>query len=235
MVGGRLDLDVEGVDLNVARDVAGVVAGVIAWSTVVTACAPDPPSAIVGVVVEGCPPGRDTGSGALVDDGLVLTSAHTLRGAESVVVTRGDDEVPATIVGFDPNLDLAYLAVDLVGEPLVVDSSGLERGERGRAWVVRDGDAVPVDVVVERRVELHTEDIYVEGETVRPGLELAADIEPGDSGGVVVVDGEVVGVVWARSRRQPGRAYAIDPDRGGERIDEQYRTGDLGEVDLARC
>jgi S1-C subfamily serine protease len=200
-----------------------------------TACAPDPPSAIVGVVVDGCPPGLDSGSGALVDHGLVLTSAHTLRGAESIVVTRDDTEAPATIVGFDPELDLAYLAVDIDGEPLDVDSSGVEPGERGRAWVVRDGEAVPVDVVVDRRIRLETEDIYVEGDTVRPGLELTADIEPGDSGGVVLVDGDVVGVVWARSRHQPGRAYAIDPDRGGERIDEQRRSGDLGDVDLARC
>jgi len=210
-----------------------VVAGAAFVS--VTACAPDPPSAIVGVVVEGCPPGRDTGSGALVDDGLVVTSAHTLRGAQSIIVTRGDTEAPATIVGFDPELDLAYLAADIDGEPLDVDSSGVEPGDRGRAWVIRDGDAVPVDVVVVRRIELRTEDIYVEGETVRPGLELTADIEPGDSGGVVLVAGEVAGVVWARSRQQPGRAYAIDPDRGGDRIAEQLRSGDLADVDLTRC
>lgn len=200
-----------------------------------TACAPDPPSAIVGVVVEGCPPGRDSGSGAIVADGLVLTSAHTLRGAETIAVTQGDDEIEATIVGFDPDLDLAYLAADVSGRPLDVDSSWVERGDRGRAWVVRNGDAVPVDVVVERRIELRTEDIYVEGETVRPGLELTADIELGDSGGVVLVDGDVVGVLWARSRQQPGRAYAIDPDRGGDLIDDQLRSDDLGDVDLARC
>jgi S1-C subfamily serine protease len=150
-------------------------------------------------------------------------------------VTSGDDEVGATIVAFDPALDLAYLAAELPGRPLEVDSAGVGPGARGRAWVVRDGDPVPVDVVVERRIELRTEDIYVEGETVRPGLELSADIEPGDSGGVVMVGDKVVGVVWARSRQQPGRAYAIDPDRGGERIAEQLRTGDLGPVELTRC
>lgn len=199
------------------------------------ACAPDPPSAVVEVVVEGCPPGLDTGSGAVVGDGLIITSAHTLRGAESISVSNGDDHVEATIVGFDPDMDLAYLAADIDALGLTIDSSGVEAGERGRAWVVRDGRAVPVDVVVERRVELHTEDIYVEGDTVRPGLELTADTEPGDSGGVVMIDGKVVGVVWARSRGSTGRAYAIDPDRGGGRIDDQLRTGDLGAVDLTRC
>ena len=170
-----------------------------------------------------------------MSDDLVLTTAHTLRGAESITVTDGATEVEATIVAFDPNLDLAYLTADLPGRPLDVDSSSLEAGDVGRAWVVRRGEAVPIDVTVARRIELRTEDIYVEGETVRPGLELAGSIEPGDSGGAVVVDGRVVGVVWARSRRSDDRAYAIDPDRGGDRINEQLRSGDLGDVDLTRC
>jgi S1-C subfamily serine protease len=230
LAAGRLDLDVEGADLNaVGRTVVAAVA------LAAVGCAPDPPSAIVGVVVEGCPPGLDTGSGAIIADDVVITSAHTLRGAETITVTRGDDEVGATIVAFDPELDLALLTVDLPGRPLDVDSTGVDPGDRGRAWVVRNGDPTPVDVVVERRIELRTEDIYVEGETVRPGLELTAEIELGDSGGVVMVDDKVVGVVWARSRQQPGRAYAIDPDRGGGRIEEQLRTGDLGPVDLTRC
>ena len=30
-------------------------------------------------------------------------------------------------------------------------------------------------------------------------------------GGVIVIDGEAVGVLWARSRKFENRAYAIDP------------------------
>lgn len=208
----------------------------LAAAVLMVGCAPDPPTAIVGIRVNGCPPGLDIGSGAVVAEGIVLTSAHTLRGAQSITVHRGDDVADATIVGFDPDFDLAYLSTDLPGtRPLDVDSSAVEDGARGRAWVVRRGEPVPVDVIIERRIRLRTEDIYVEDETVRPGLEITADVRRGDSGGPIVVDGKVVGVVWARSRQAPDRAYAIDPDRGRDRIDEQLRSGDLGDVDLARC
>src|SRR5690606_1641283 len=110
-----------------------------------------------------------------------------------------------------------------------------ERGTSATAWTVRDGEVVAIDVTIQRRIRLNTEDIYVDADTTRPGLELAAVIAPGDSGGPVVLSGDVVGVLWARSTRTPGVAYAIDPDRGRERVDTQLATGEFGDVDLARC
>ncbi len=201
-----------------------------------TGCAADPPSAAVGIVVDACDPGTDIGSGAFVAPGIVLTAAHTLRGAQAIEVVRGDERTAATIVGFDPDLDLAYLRVDPRAVlPIEVGSEHVERGDAGTAWVYRDGEIVGLPVTIVRRVRINTEDIYVEGETSRSGFELRADIRSGDSGGAVVVDGKVVGVVWARSRTGPDRAYAIDPDRGGARIDRQLATGDLGDVDVTRC
>ncbi len=209
---------------------------VVASVAVLTACAPDPPSAVVGIDVEGCDPGIQHGSGAFVGDDIVLTSAHTLRGARTIAVTRGDTSVPATIVGFDPELDLAYLRVDLAGvRPLTVDGSVGDAGDAGAAWVVRDGEVVRLPITVQRRVNINTEDIYVDAPTRRPGFELEATIVPGDSGGPVVVDGKVIGVLWARSTRSATRAFAIDPDRGSTRIATQLDTGDLGDVDLMRC
>ena len=203
----------------------------------VSACAPDPPAAVVGVVVDSCDPGQDSGSGVLVGAGLVLTSAHVVAGAQDIRVVRNGSFTPAEIVGFDPDMDLAYLAADgLIGTPLQVSSDGVQAGDTGVAYVVRGGDVVEVPVVVRRSVSIRTEDVYLEGETVRPGFELVAEIEPGDSGGAIVIDGRVVGVVWARSRTSAGRAWVIDPDRAGALIREQLRTGTIGdEIDLTRC
>ncbi len=204
---------------------------------VLPGCATDPPSGVVGVVVTGCG-ARTEGSGAFVDDDLVITTAHTLRGADTVVVDHGHRELAAEIVGFDPELDLAYLRVRPEGavRPMSVSSpADPVAAGRATAWAVRDGVPVALDVEVLRRIRLRTEDIYVEGDTTRPAFELRADIEPGDSGGPVVVGGDVIGVLWARSTRSLGRAYAIDVGRGSTTIDEQRSTGSLGDVDLTRC
>jgi S1-C subfamily serine protease len=212
-----------------------------AWAAIValatlTACAPDPPSAIVQVAVRGCQPGIELGTGAFVDDRVVLTAAHTLRGAREITVSRGDQTVPGLIVGFDPGNDLAYLRAEIEPHnPLTVDARGVDRGASGDAWVVREGVATRLDVTVVRRININTEDIYIDEPVTRPGFELEADIRPGDSGGPVLVDGEVIGVLWARSRRAELRAYAIDPDRGGDLINRQLIDGDLGDADPGRC
>lgn len=171
------------------------------------------------------------------DEPLVLTAAHVVAGAREITVTRADATGVGRVVAFDPDMDLAYLSVDGLAtpHPWTIASPASAGGERGTVYVVRDGETVALAVTVRRRVRIRTEDVYVEGETLRPGYELTAVVEEGDSGGAVAVGGRVIGVVWARSRRADDRAYAIDVVRAGDGVREQLRSGDLGEVDLTRC
>ena len=204
--------------------------------TALTACAPDPPAAVVGIVVDSCDPGLDQGSGVLVAPGLALTSAHVLAGAQAITVDHDAGSSDGTIVGFDPEMDLAYVSFAAPRrQPMPVAGERVAEGDDGVVYVVRDDEVVVLPATVTRRVNIDTEDIYIQGETTRPGIEIQADIEFGDSGGALVVDGRVVGVIWARSNRFPGRAYAIDPVRAGDRIERQLATGDLGDVDVTRC
>ena len=202
-----------------------------------TACAPDPPSAVVGIVVDPCGPGQEGGSGMIVAPGVALTAAHVVAGADEIIVQHGGRAAVATVSGFDPEMDLAYLTFDAAPSQMFeVDSDHVEAGDTGIAYVVRDGEVVSVPVGIRRRINIRTEDIYLEGETLRPGFDLAAEIEPGDSGGALVVDGRIVGVIWARSNQNEQRAYAIDAVRAADLIDEQLRVGRLGDdVDITRC
>lgn len=166
---------------------------------------------MVGVRAVGCRPVAATRAvGVTVADGLILTVAHAVAGESGIVVTTPDGRtLGATVVALDAALDAAVLFVDGLGLPAV------GRGEpvTGPARVVLLPE---LDVVVEpaeilRRVEVMTSDIYGEGRHARAGLELAADVQPGESGGVVVTpDGSAVAMVWATSRDRDDRAWATD-------------------------
>lgn len=201
------------------------------------ACAPDPPTAVVGLVIDSCDPGQENGSGIVVAPDLVLTAAHVVAGAKGIRVEQHGRTSAGTIVAFDPEMDLAYVAFDALPTlTLDVASEHVRPDDAGIAYVVRDGVIVEIPVRVRRRVQIRTEDIYIQGETLRPGIELDAEIEAGDSGGAVVIDGRVVGVIWARSSRFERRAYAIDAVRGAELIERQRATGQIGDdIDITRC
>ena len=212
---------------------------------VVSLCAcgsDDPRPQAVGIRAEGCRAVADLGSGLAIGPDLVLTSAHTVAGASDLtVLIDAKTTAPATVVAFDPSMDLAYLRTSgdaaIESTRPVISSEQAEPGVAGRALVFRDGAATEVDVEIRRRVVINTEDIYVEEGARRPGFEISADIQLGDSGGAVLVGGEVIAIVWARTRDfDDDRFYAIDVSRARGRIDAQLAAGDLGpEVDLSRC
>lgn len=184
---------------------------VLSVAVTLSACAADPPAAVVGVRATGC--GIRSGTGTFVDDDLVLTAAHTVAGATDVSVLRDGTAQPAELVAFDAALDLAVLRADgPPGRPLPrTTANDVGRGTAATVWAYRDGTAVRVPVTVVRPVTVRTTDIHHEGRHDRPGLELAGPIEPGDSGAPVVVAGQVVGVVWSRSVEVDGRAWAVAP------------------------
>jgi len=84
----------------------------------------------VGPSVVGLGRGWGRGSGVVIENGLVLTCAHVLRGGE-VAVTFGDGRTAdGSVAGADADLDLAVVAVEtgdapaVAWEPPRVDSLG---------------------------------------------------------------------------------------------------------------
>jgi S1-C subfamily serine protease len=197
--------------------------------------------AAVGISHTGCPPETSNGSGIIIEPGIVLTAAHVLKGADEIVVTNVGNTTTGTIVAFDPEMDLALLQLaEPIGSAVpMADLTEIEEpdieGATGVAFVMRNGEVRELPVTVRRKINLRTEDIYIDGEYERPAWELDADTNAGDSGGAVVVNDRVIGVLSLRSNRYESRAYAIDPVRGGTTIRDQRATGTLGDVDLSRC
>ena len=174
-------------------------------------------AASVRIEASGCGPTERNGIATAIDDDLLVTAAHVVAGADTVEVVDADGRrSTAEVVTFDPLLDIASLRA--AGAPISTVPIRPERAatdERG-AVVVNDGDDAleRAAATVVRRATIETTDIYRDTDVTRAGFEIDASIEPGDSGAAVHLPGGIVGIVWARSTVNPGRAWAIDiPDR----------------------
>ena len=151
------------------------------------------------------------GSAFVVAPGQAVANAHVVAGAVSDLVLTSPEgwTTPATVVGFDPNRDLALLAMDEpAGDPLPL---GFIEAEATAVVAAVDVDValVATEVEVLRRVRAGGEDIYREGDVERRAIEITLDARPGDSGAPVVDEfGRVVAVVFAGARNRE-TAWAV--------------------------
>jgi serine protease Do len=172
-----------------------------------------------------------TGTGIVVDDGLVLTNAHVIAGAESVVVVGpGGEPIDAEVVASSPPRDLALLAVDgatgLEPLTLVEDPAQVEVGSPAIAI----GNALGLDVqeptVSAGIISALDRTITAGGSRLENLIQTDAAINPGNSGGPLLNgSGEVIGVNTAIAGRAQNVGFAI-PSSIALSFIEQYRTGE---------
>ena len=164
-------------------------------------------------VVEGLACQRKAiGSGFAVEAGI-LTNAHVVAGTDELhVVDKNGDQFLAKIVAFDPQTDLALLHVDGLYAPALPIALP-KKGAYGVALVGGDGQVKAIPANIDRVVDINIADIYGEGEYRRKGMQLEADISPGDSGGAIIdSSGSVVGLVFSRSNNTDGVSYAVSSE-----------------------
>jgi S1-C subfamily serine protease len=139
--------------------------------------------------------------------------------------------VAATIVAFDPNRDLAVLAVpDIDREPLALGDA--VAGESGAVFGHPGGGPLELSPYsVGEEVTATGRDIYDANSTRRQVLFLAAQLRPGDSGGPLVNPaGAVVGVAFAIAPDDPNVAYALTIEEV-----QAVLAGPLQPVDAGPC
>jgi len=192
--------------LGARAAIAGVAAAALA--VIAGGCggsdAPRRPPQVLRVTVATGALVPEVATGVAAGDGRVLTVAHALMG-RGVVRVGGR---PARVLRVDERLDLALLVVPGLRAP-AVRLGGDAR--RVTLTVLRDGRTTPLGGTVRRRVVIRFRDQPSDPPTVRPGLEVAASIDPGDSGAPVLDSrGRVLGVVYGRSRDRAGTAWADD-------------------------
>jgi len=147
------------------------------------------------------------GSGVIYDpNGLILTNNHVIEGADQLVVGLPDGRsFSATVVGADPQTDLAVLRISAPDLPVarLGDSSTLSVGD----WVVAIGNALGLSggpTVTQGIVSALGRSI-APSNTPQPGeratsflydlIQTDAPINPGNSGGPLVnLQAQVVGI-----------------------------------------
>jgi len=158
------------------------------------------------------------GTGFLYADDRLMTNAHVVAGVADPEVLIGDDTVSARVVLYDPDLDVAVLALDDEGRPhLTFDDTAEASDGVAVLGYPEDGpyDVQPARIRAEQR--LRSPNIYGEGTVIRQVYSVRGLVRPGNSGGPLVSSGgDVVGVVFAASVTDAETGYALTADQVGQ-------------------
>jgi serine protease Do len=160
-------------------------------------------------------PSRGLGSGFVVDaNGVILTNAHVVDGADEVTVKfQNQREYTAKVLGVDKATDVAVLRIDAHDLPTVTtgDSTKARVGE----WVVAIGAPFGLENTVTSGI-ISAKSRSLPGDSIVPFIQTDAAVNPGNSGGPLFnLKGEVIGInsqIYSRSGGYQGLAFAIPID-----------------------
>lgn len=179
---------------------------------------------IVKVLANSRSCGGSEGSGWVVASHRVVTNAHVVAGSKTVVVQPGGvgPYLPATVVAFDPEVDLAILSVPALKAQPLQRAAQLKDGEAGVvAGYPLDGGYRVVAARVRDEIRATGRDIYSTALVTRDVYSLYAVVQPGNSGGpLLTTSGKVAGTVFARSTTSNDTGYALTDSATRKLLDE---------------
>jgi serine protease DegQ len=153
------------------------------------------------------------GSGVIVSpDGTILTNNHVIEGATEIDVQLSDSrQARATVIGSDPETDLAVLKISLERLPAITlgDSDALEVGDQ----VLAIGNPFGVGQTVTGGIVSALGRSELGINTFENFIQTDAAINPGNSGGALVdVHGSLMGIntaIYSPSGGSLGIGFAI--------------------------
>jgi S1-C subfamily serine protease len=167
---------------------------------------------VVRVIGTACGLGVE-GSGWIAAPGIVVTNAHVVAGEDdTTVTTKSGASLDATPVLYEPENDLALLAIDTPLPPLAMNPHA-ERGDTGAVLGYPENGpyhASPARFGETR--DVLSEDSYGNGPVHRSIASLRGSVRSGNSGGPLVDSaGRVLGTVFATTTGGAPGGFAI-PD-----------------------
>jgi S1-C subfamily serine protease len=156
------------------------------------------------------------GSGFVVAPDRVMTNAHVVAGSNSVQIYASGNPLDATVISYDPAVDIAILAVpNLPPPPLTFAQAEAKTGE---SVVVLGypggGNFTATPARIRELIKLSGPDIYRDPAPVtRDVYTIRASVEQGNSGGPLIdLDGQVLGVVFGAAVDDPETGFVLTAD-----------------------
>jgi Do/DeqQ family serine protease len=157
-----------------------------------------------------------SGSGVIIsEDGYIVTNNHVIDGSKEIEVTLNDKRTfKATLVGADPNTDIALLKIEAENLPVIIfgNSDALKVGE----WVLAVGNPFNLtSTVTAGIVSAKARNINIINSQMRieSFIQTDAAVNPGNSGGALVnTRGELVGIntaIASQTGSYAGYAFAV--------------------------
>ncbi|KAA1419592.1 MarP family serine protease [Nocardioides humilatus] len=176
------------------------------------------------------------GSGFVYAFNRVMTNAHVVAGVDDPEVEIDGHTELARVVLYDPELDVAVLAVDTGDAPILQFDDSV--GSDDPVAIVGYPQDGPFDVQpgrVRSNPTLRSPDIYGKGTVLREVFALRGLVRPGNSGGPIITpDGDVAGVVFAASVEDSDTGYALTADQVEDAADKgRERDTEVGTEDCA--
>lgn len=175
------------------------------------------------------------GSGVIISpDGYIVTNNHVVENAQDITVTLNDKrEFPATIVGTDPQTDLALIKIECDGLPTLTfgNSDQVRIGE----WVLAVGNPFNLTSTVTAGIvsaKARNLDILGENTSIESFIQTDAAVNQGNSGGALVnASGELIGInsaIASHTGYYTGYSFAI-PSNIARKV-----VGDLKEYGMVQ-
>ena len=177
--------------------------------------------------------GGGLGSGMIYrSDGLILTNAHVVQGADTVAVTLSDGREfkKAKVLGRDERTDIAVVKIDATDLPVVKlgDSDNVRVGD----WAIAVGNPFGLDhTLTVGVISAKSRDIDLAGnrESRTDYLQTDASINPGNSGGPLLdIYGRVIGInnaIYSESGGNQGIGFAIPVNTARYVSDQLAKNG----------
>lgn len=156
------------------------------------------------------------GSGFVIAPDRVMTNAHVVAGSNSVQIYASGNPLDATVVSYDPSVDIAILAVpNLPPPPLPFAQT---EAKTGASVVVLGypggGNFTATPARIRELIKLSGPDIYRDPAPVtRDVYTIRASVEQGNSGGPLIdLNGQVLGVVFGAAVDDPDTGFVLTAD-----------------------